>query len=287
MLWKNIMKEPLVSTLICTYNAENTIHWALQSVMDQTYENQEILILDNNSKDNTLDILNDYQKKDKRIKIFSLWKNLWPYKWLNYLLDQSKWKYVAIQDHDDVRHPDKLKKQVEFLENNEKYIWCGCWFMDYYSHIEKWHVEQWKWEECNKVFHTSLVFRNGNYRYDKNNDYFGDVRFMKYVLCENKKRMYKLQDILLIHYMKRRGENLSSCWFKTNIQNIKRFWEVSPHNLYHVCLLIYLTIVWIFPKKIKILIDWFLLKIFLNDKNNIENIIKKNESIKTMMGYFN
>ena len=69
---ESIMKEPLVSTLICTYNAENTIHWALQSVMDQTYENQEILILDNNSKDKTLDILKDYQKKDKRIKIFSL-----------------------------------------------------------------------------------------------------------------------------------------------------------------------------------------------------------------------
>lgn len=286
MLWESIMKEPLVSTLICTYNAENTIHWALQSVMDQTYENQEILILDNNSKDNTLDILKDYQKKDKRIKIFSLWKNLWPYKWLNYLLDQSKWKYIAIQDHDDVRHPEKLEKQVEFLESNEKYIWCGCWFMDYYSHINKWRIEQ-KWEESDKVFHTSLVFRNGDYRYDNDNDYYGDARFMQYVLCENKKRMYKLPDVLLIHYMKKRWWNLSSSRFKLNKDNIKRFWKVSPHNLYNICLLIYLVIMWIFPNNLKNYLDDKILKMMLNETNDIQNLIKNNDNVKTMMKYIN
>lgn len=280
------MGKPLVSTLIVTYNSHNTIKWALQSVCDQTYKEQEILILDNNSKDDTVAILNHFQKKYKNIKIFKNGKNLWPYKWLNYLLDKAKWKYIAIQDHDDVRHPKKLNTQIWFLEKNTKYIWCWTWYMDFYSYMNKWSFKEEPGMECNNVFHTSLVFKNWKYRYSNNNDYFWDAYFMQHVLCKDW-ILYKLSDILLIHYMKRRGENLSSCWFKTNIQNIKRFWAVSPHNLYNVCLLIYLTIVWIFPKKIKILIDWFLLKIFLNDKNNIENIVKKNENIKTMMEYFN
>ena len=70
------MENPLVSTLIVTYNSHNTIKWALQSVCDQTYNNQEILILDNNSKDDTVAILDNFQKKYKNIKIFKSEKNL-------------------------------------------------------------------------------------------------------------------------------------------------------------------------------------------------------------------
>jgi glycosyltransferase involved in cell wall biosynthesis len=70
------MPRPLVSVLICTYNAESTIHWALQSVLDQTYDNLEVLILDNNSKDSTVKLLDEYKLKDNRVKIFTLEKNL-------------------------------------------------------------------------------------------------------------------------------------------------------------------------------------------------------------------
>ena len=61
------MENPLVSILIVTYNAEKTIWWTLTSIFDQTYKNYEILILDNNSTDKTIETINDmaeFKKED-------------------------------------------------------------------------------------------------------------------------------------------------------------------------------------------------------------------------------
>ncbi|MEI6119287.1 MAG: glycosyltransferase [bacterium] len=70
------MENALISTLICTYNAESFISKTLDSVINQDYQNQEILIWDDCSNDNTLEVLYAYQKKDKRIHIFSESKKL-------------------------------------------------------------------------------------------------------------------------------------------------------------------------------------------------------------------
>src|SRR5680860_1452252 len=101
---------PKVSVLICTYNAQKYIETTLQSILDQSYTTLEILILDNNSTDHTLDILQKFT--DKRIQIFPSKKNLGPFGGLNFLLEKSIGEYVAIQDHDDIWHPEKIEKQI-------------------------------------------------------------------------------------------------------------------------------------------------------------------------------
>lgn len=272
----------LVSTLICTYNAENTIHWALQSVMDQTYENQEILILDNDSKDNTLHILKDYQKKDKRIKIFSLWKNLWPYKWLNYLLDQSKWKYIAIQDHDDIRHPEKLKKQVEFLEKNPRYIWCWTWWLNYYAKSKIWYTFDDFQHDDNRANHTSLIFFNTWKKYDTSIDYLCDLYFMKIILCNKENRIYIIPDILTLHYEKENGWNYSSYWFNFNKKTLKRHFDVFWFSVYHNLLIIYLCIQKILPKKINFRLENFLTK---NIKKARDIGLYKDKNISVLLNY--
>ena len=70
------MSSPLVSFLICSYNAEKTIRWTLESVLAQTYQNIEVLVLDNDSHDKTWKILETYQAKDSRVKLFTVGKNL-------------------------------------------------------------------------------------------------------------------------------------------------------------------------------------------------------------------
>ena len=107
------MKDKLVSVLICTYNSWDYIFNTLQSVIFQTYKNIEILILDNNSSDETVNNIKSF--KDPRIKIFEQNKNIWPYQWLNVLLEKAKGEYIAIQDHDDLRHPKKIEKQIELF----------------------------------------------------------------------------------------------------------------------------------------------------------------------------
>ena len=111
------MKRNLVSVLVCTYNAEKTIKDTLNSCINQTYKDFEILIHDDQSNDKTIEIIESL--KDKRIKIIESWKKLWPYEGLNFLLIHAKWGYIAIQDHDDLREPEKLEKQVKFLEENK------------------------------------------------------------------------------------------------------------------------------------------------------------------------
>lgn len=110
----------MVSVILCTYNAENYIRATLESILCQSYTSIEILILDNNSKDITVEIIKSY--KDTRIHLYPSEKNLGPYGGLNFLLEKAKGDYIAIQDHDDLWHPQKLAKQIAFLDNNHKYI---------------------------------------------------------------------------------------------------------------------------------------------------------------------
>lgn len=278
------MTRPLVSTLIVTYNAHNTIKWALQSVCDQTYNNQEILILDNNSKDDTVAILDNFQKKYKNIKIFKSEKNLWPYKWLNFLLDKAKWKYIAIQDHDDVRHPKKLEIQINFLEENQKYIGCWAWYIQFYSYLNKWSIKNEPGNKCNNVFHTTLVFKNWEYRYDPSNDFYWDAYFMQKILCKNW-ILYKLSDILLIHYVKNKAENFSSYWFKPTIRNISRYYQLFPiNNLYDICFSFRLIITSLLPWSISAKINNFLIN-KKNDTHNIEKLTNENKDVENMVKY--
>lgn len=247
------MKEPLVSILICTYNAEKTINWTLNSILDQTYKNYEILILDNDSKDNTLQILQNYQKKDKRIKIFNEWKNLWAYWGLNFLLDNAKWEYIAIQDHDDVWHPIKLEEQVKFLEKKEntKYIWCWSAYLQYYSVSKCWFICRDNENDVEWVPHTSLIFRKTNKRYDTKNDYLWDIYFMKKVLWNWEKVYHMDNRVFLLHYCKENWWNYSDVWFKINKKNIKRYFSVSKISFKTFVDLSYMIICRFLPSKLR------------------------------------
>ena len=128
---------PRISILICSYNSWNYIISTIQSVLVQTYTHFELLILDNNSKDYTIQNIESFH--DDRIKLFESKINYWPYWWLNYLLEKSTWDYIAILDHDDLWAKNKLEKQVEFLDNNLDFVWCGTQTVYYHLMVE---VEQ-------------------------------------------------------------------------------------------------------------------------------------------------
>ena len=211
----------IVSVLICSFNASDTIWNTLSSVLNQTYKNIEVLILDNNSKDNTVELIKSFN--DKRIKLFKSKKNLWPYWGLNYLLERAKWKYIAIQDHDDLRCSHKLEKQIDILENNPQYIGSWTWQIEYYSKQRKWIITNLKWGKTNFVPHTSLLFRNWKYRYDKKNDFLWDAFFELKILTKWKKNLYSIPEVLLLHYNKESWTNYSDQRFSLNKANYKRF----------------------------------------------------------------
>jgi len=210
-------QSPLVSVVVCSHNAERFIESTMRSVIQQTYRNTEILVLDNASQDSTVEILRRIGGKDPRLKLFSSPQNLGAYGGLNFLLDRAEGKYVAVQDHDDIWLPDKIGRQVDFLENNTHYVGCGTSIINYY---EKYGAFLLRRQPRNGVvaWHSSLVYLNGGERYDSKLKIGNDFEFMKNVLCRNNKLICNLSEPYVLRRIGAERTNLSSTWI--NFGNI-------------------------------------------------------------------
>ena len=221
------MKKPLVSILICTYNASSTIKETILSCLDQTYTNIEILIHDDQSSDDTISIIQSLN--DEKIRIVPSWKKLWPYRWLNFLLDLAKWEYIAIQDHDDLWYPEKIEKQISFLESEQwsKYIWCGTKTRMRYE-WDNTYFDYFLWAKNDYTIHPSLVFRTWEERYPEDRVYMNDAYFQKIILCQWKKLIYNLDETLTIHRIKSWADNYSYRWFQFTTTNIQTLFALHP-----------------------------------------------------------
>jgi len=109
------MNEPLVSIIMPVYNGEKYIKEAIDSVINQTYKNWELIIVNDGSKDNTEKIIKSYY--DKRIKYFCQ-ENRGVSAARNKALELAKGKYVTFLDSDDYLPPNSIKARVEYLEKN-------------------------------------------------------------------------------------------------------------------------------------------------------------------------
>ena len=120
---KEIEKEK-VSIIVPMYNAEKFIGKTIESVLAQTYQNWEMLIMNDVSTDNSLAIVSVYAKKDERIKIVNTEKNVGVVKGRNFLIDLASGKYIAFLDADDYWHNKKLEKQIKFMKEKNASISC-------------------------------------------------------------------------------------------------------------------------------------------------------------------
>ena len=114
----NSSKE-LVSVLLSTYNSESTIEESLISLLNQTYKNLEILIVDDGSTDNTEEICKKFQLNDERILLFSNKKNIGLTNSLNSLAQKASGSLIARQDADDVSLPERIEKQIQFMNKKK------------------------------------------------------------------------------------------------------------------------------------------------------------------------
>jgi glycosyltransferase involved in cell wall biosynthesis len=114
------MEKPLVSIHCPTYNAGKFIARTLESILGQSYQNIQIVISDDCSLDNTVDVVRDYIKKfPDKIHLSVNQKNLGVTTNCNLSLSMCNGKYIALFAGDDVMYPDKIEKQIELMEGNE------------------------------------------------------------------------------------------------------------------------------------------------------------------------
>lgn len=110
-----------ISIGIPFYNAEEYFADSIKSVINQSFKDWELILVNDGSTDSSLKIANQFANLDKRIRVISdgLNKKL-PYR-LNQIILESKYEYIARMDADDLIHPDRLKIQIDFLEKNKNY----------------------------------------------------------------------------------------------------------------------------------------------------------------------
>ena len=118
--------SPKVSVIMSVYNGEKYLKEAIESILNQSFKDFEFIVVDDGSTDKTPEILENYAKQDQRIKIITNSENIGLTKSLNKGIKVSKGEYIARMDDDDIAMPERIKKQIEFLEKNPNFGVVGC-----------------------------------------------------------------------------------------------------------------------------------------------------------------
>ena len=111
--------DEIVSIITPLFNSATFIEETIESVISQTYNDWEMIIIDDCSNDGSLELVKDIAKDDLRIRLISLKNNLGPSNARNEGIKQACGRYIAFLDSDDLWHKDKLEKQIKFMQKNE------------------------------------------------------------------------------------------------------------------------------------------------------------------------
>jgi len=126
--------QPLVSVLMTCYNREKYIAEAINSVLNSTYHNWELIIVDDQSKDNTVAIAESFAKDDARIRVYRNEKNLGDYPNRNKAASYAKGRYIKYLDSDDLLYPFGLEIMIYWMEKHPD---CGLGLEIFSSYDDK------------------------------------------------------------------------------------------------------------------------------------------------------
>ena len=230
------MVDELVSMIMPSYNTAKYIPDSIRSVLDQTYKNFELIIVDDCSSDNTYDVVKPFLD-DKRIIYLQNEKNSGAAVSRNRALSEAKGKWIAFLDSDDLWHPQKLEKQTAFMRSNgyhfsyTKYQEMnedgvdGNVFVSGPRRISKAGMYNFCWPGCLTVMYDrDHVGEIQIADIKKNNDYAMWLKVCKKADCY-------LLDETLAKYRRGRTGSVSSHSIKTMIGwHYKLFYEAERQN---------------------------------------------------------
>ncbi|MDN2661254.1 glycosyltransferase [Neptunomonas sp. CHC150] len=160
-----LLQRKKVTVIIPCFNAESTIGTALSSLLQQSWRNIEILVVDDCSTDQSVKVVGEWARKDKRIRLISHSVNQGAYAARNTALQQAKGHFITVHDSDDWSHPDKLRVQAQALQNDPSLQgsishWVRC---DNQFNFQRWRMEDgWIFRNTSSLmFRSSLVKKIG------------------------------------------------------------------------------------------------------------------------------
>ncbi|HCL5277183.1 TPA: glycosyltransferase family 2 protein [Salmonella enterica] len=180
-------KNPDISVLLPAYNCEKYIGEAIDSILNQSFSDFELIIINDCSTDNTDDVIKKFLY-DKRIRYYINSENLQLVKTLNKGLELCRGKYIARMDADDIAFPSRLMQQIIFLESNNDYVLIGTEYVTFgaksrYIRLPHSDVDcRSAMLTCSPFCHPSTMFRREiidkyNLKYDTNYMHAEDYKF--------------------------------------------------------------------------------------------------------------
>ena len=127
--------HPQISIVMSVYNCEKYLSFAIESILKQSFNDYEFIIVNDGSTDSTLSIINNYKNTDTRIKLIKNSNNIGLPASLNKAINSSKGKYIARQDADDISKVNRLQVQYDFMEKNAiDILGSNCSYIDIKNH---------------------------------------------------------------------------------------------------------------------------------------------------------
>jgi glycosyltransferase involved in cell wall biosynthesis len=219
------MSIPIVSVLMPVYNGEKFLREAIESILNQSVTNFEFLIINDGSTDKSEEIILSYS--DPRIRYIKNDINLKLIKTLNKGIQLSNGKYIVRMDADDVSHPGRVQKQVNFMGANPNIGICGSWFEAFGKVEDK--IVQYR-ETHDEIMtrmlyqchfcHPSIVFRREIFDdpemyFDEKFPHAEDYDF--YIKVSKKWKFHNLQEVLLKYRI--HDESVSNKFKSIQIEN--------------------------------------------------------------------
>lgn len=200
------MKQPLVSVIMPVYNTNQRVWEAIESILNQTFEDFEFIIVDDCSTDWSYETCQEYAKKDKRIKLYRNDKNWWISNTRNRLISLACTDYIVTQDSDDISNKNRLKLEYDFLSKHKEYwvvswnneiideTWKRIWYRHYSDNIELIILKKCPISNPTTMFRKSLFLKVWGYQEWLNYGEDYDLRLKFYL---NWYKIKNLQEYLL------------------------------------------------------------------------------------------
>ena len=248
----------LVSIIMPSYNCGEFVNETIRSVQAQTYQNWEIVFIDDCSTDDTIAKVSALSNKDERIHLFQNHSNQGAAVSRNKALKEAKGRWIAFLDSDDLWEPTKLEEQIKFMEENGyAFSYTGYQEIDCESnstgvtvsgpkHVTKRGMHNFCWPGCLTVMYDATKI--GLIQIEdikKNNDYAIWLKVCKKADCY-------LLDNSLARYRRGRAGSVSSHSIKTMIGWHYKLWhEVEKKNVIASLFLTAVNLLFGFYKKVK------------------------------------
>ena len=197
------MKNPLVSIVMPVYNGERFLEETINSILNQTFKNFELIIINDGSQDNTLKIIKKH--RDDRIVLINNKKNLGSTDSINIGLKIAKGKYIASCNSDDVSHSKRIEVEFNYLEKHPDIFLVGtsAVFIDEagneirrFRKYDDYELLAWRLRKSCSIIYPSIMFRNQGFILDKDFGGATDYNFY-YTLLLNGKRLTNLPYFLV------------------------------------------------------------------------------------------